>query len=325
MRVKLSQEATNLRYKLCPHRSEYDKVRDYWVPNLMFNIKSNHRSKIFNTDVNGLRYNDIKKNKKNSILVNSNKKNSLLIGSSVVFGIGASNDRNTISSLLSSNSETFLNFGNRAYNQFQEIIFFLTKFNQIKNISKIVIFSGMNDIFLFNNKHISNNFPGPVYWNNKYVNTMNNISNSDNSILEKLNLTFLKKKKTIRSNLITFDEVLSRNFFIWKLLAKSLNIKIIFILQPYLKWCKKFSKEEKKIIDYTKNQSDKYLYQKIDNSYLKYLKIYKKICKTSGIDFYDSNDYIKKNSTNKEFLFIDNVHLTDAGNKKISELIKKII
>lgn len=327
MRVKLTEEETNLRYILSPYRKEYDKIRGFWYPNIMFLSQLNYRSKIVNTDINGLRYNNIKKKKNKSIFVNSYKKNSLLIGSSVVFGIGASSDKNTISSYLSNKNEIFLNFGCRAYNQFQEIIFFLTKFNRIKNINKIVILSGINDIFLFNNQYISNDFPGPIYWNNKYVDTMNNLANNENRIFKKINFSFLKfkKEKSKKRNLITFDEVLSRNFSIWRLIAKSLNIRITFILQPYLYWCKKFSKEEEKILTYIKLRRDYYLYKKIAKYHQKYKSIYSNTCKKNGINFYDSNDYIKSNSTSKDFLFIDSTHLNNAGNKKISEFIKKIL
>ena len=225
----------------------------------------------------------------------------------------------------------YLNLGNRAFNQFQEIIFFLTTFIKIKKINKIVIFSGLNDIFLFNNRYIRNEFPGPIYWNNQFIDTMNNLSlkkdktfNFKELFFELFNFKSKKKNFFINSNPITFDEILLRNFSILKLLEKSLNIKVSFVLQPYLSWCKEPSKEEKKIIKYTNLRDDKYLYKLIANSYIKYKKIFEKTCNKTGIDFHDSNRYVKNHASRKDFLFIDNVHLNDEGNKLISKFIKSI-
>ncbi len=322
MRVKLTKKEEILRYSLCPYRKQYDEFRDYWTPNLMFMHKKNHRSNVINTDILGLRFNDVGKKIKGSIFDIKKNKNSLLVGSSVVLGIGSSNDKNTISSFLSNNNENYYNLGVRAYNQFQEIILFLSIFYKLKKINKIVILSGMNDILLNYNKSMNKNFPGPIYWNNQFVNNMNNLSKQNNSLLNFFEFNQnISKNKTLN---ISLNEILLRNFSIWKLIEKSLNTKIYFILQPYLRWCKNYSVDEKKILDYTNLRSDNYIYKKVEKSYNKLRKLFKKTSESCGIKFYDSNAYLRENSTSKDFLFIDNVHLNDNGNKKIADFIKLI-
>ena len=107
-----------IKYVLAPQTKFYDSMGANWKPFLMFNQFSNIRSKFCNTDIFGLRFNNLEDTKnKISIFdekINIKKKNAVLIGNSTAFGEGASCDQKTISSFLSQMSDYhFFNFCGR--------------------------------------------------------------------------------------------------------------------------------------------------------------------------------------------------------------------
>ena len=111
----------NTRYKLAPQLEIYDSIGTEWVPNIMFTQSKNFRSEICNTDCYGLRYNNNKDlDSKSSIFDEvSSKEKCVLIGSSNVFGIGSTLDKNTLASLLSENTDYhFYNLGIMSCNGF---------------------------------------------------------------------------------------------------------------------------------------------------------------------------------------------------------------
>ena len=303
MRNKISKKNEKLRYSLSPYRKEYDKLNTEYVPNLMFINKRNHRSKIVNTDNLGLRFNSLPKFNKS--IFNTKKKTNILIGNSTVFGIGSSRDKYTIPSLLSNESELFFNLGSRAYNLFQEIILFLSVFHKIKKIKKIIILSGVNDIFFSLRESSSKTFPFPIYNNNNFLNLMNKNR-------------YIKKNKFN----ISFKDHLDRVFTFWNSIQKSLNTKIVFVLQPYFYWSKKISLEEKNISTMMKGSKNLTIFNKITKSYNLYLNLFKYAAKKNQIRFYDSNDFIRRNSSDKDFYFVDLMHLNDDGCKKLSSFLK---
>ncbi len=320
MRLKIGNYEEKLRFELSPSRKIYDNLDSVWMPHLMFLQKNNFRSKICNTDIHGLRFNSFKDIKRKTVFFNNNKKSSVLLGASTVFGIGSSCDEKTISSLLSDKKNHFINMGARAYSMFQEIILFLSFINNTNKIKNLVVFSGLNDVFLNYNKNINNNFPGPIYYNNTFVKNMNNIKTQD-----LLKNYFSNKKNKYSITKVNLEQIIQRNFTIYNLIKKSFNINVIFVLQPYLTWCKNYSSEEKKIIEYTKNRSDKYMYDKIASNRKKIYNLYKKFANLNKIPFFDSNIYIKKNCSKEDFLFVDYVHLNDYGNNVLKKMIKSIL
>ena len=166
----------NIRYQHCPQMRIYDNIGYQWVQNLMFMNTPNYRSKICSTDIFGLRFNcNPDKLNFESVFHQDNKKEKIaMVGSSTTFGVGASSDENTIPSILSKNSNYFtLNLGGRAYNGFQEIILFQSLINKIKNLKKIVLFSGMNDVYMCHNKNFISRYPGPLYFNKAFLAKMN--------------------------------------------------------------------------------------------------------------------------------------------------------
>ena len=347
-------------YDLAPQMKAYDKLGQVWKPFIMYISPPNFKSEVVNLDKFGRRFtdsnttNNLENSKNNSIfdekIFSHKKETAVLLGGSSAFGIGASSDASTISSLLSKQTDThFFNLGCSAFCGFQEITLFQSVVNRLTKINKIVIFSGLNDLFLSN--HISTYDPtlGPFYFNNEFVEGMMNATINWKRSLSKFFLNpFIKNN--INWNLITKKElfnyffkknsytslklidkekvlknILKRNFICWSNIQKAMGVKLIYVLQPMPNWCNKdLSDEETQIFkeldasSYKNFKTLKSLDLEKFNSYRTYIS---EICDELKIDLIDSNDYISSKNCHKEWLFIDRAHLTDLGNKYISELI----
>ena len=280
------------------------------------------RSKVCNTDQFGLRFNfdhnlfskktifeeclEFNKNK-------SNKEQTVILGGSQVFGVGSTKDMGTISSNLTTLSDEFcFNLGGRAFNGFQEIIQFMLMIKNLKKIKKIIILSGVNELFMYSVKSFSKKYPGPMY-NNQFF--QDNLKNLQGSLKDQI-LRKIKFEKNLPSSdfpEININEVIDRNIEIIKLIGKSLNVEIEFYLSPYIFWGKKensLTDEEKKLIN---NPQDNYIYDELTKKYDQFHELYKNNCKKNSIPFYNLNEMISKISENKEWLFTDRVHMTDLG------------
>tara|TARA_Y100000590_G_scaffold175838_2_gene200939 strand:- start:12325 stop:13398 length:1074 start_codon:yes stop_codon:yes gene_type:complete len=346
------------RYDLVPQMKIYDGIGETWKPYIMYLSKPNFRSKVVNIDQFGLRFNgleneqvkEIEKNNTifNEKIISKNKEKAVLIGNSISFGVGATSDSSTASSNLSKLSKFhFFNLGGRAFSGFQEIVLFQSLINSLKDIKRIVIFSGSNDLFLIN--HLSSYDPvlGPYYFNNEFIKGMSLARNNwkrnfasflfDPFIKENVDWSSITKKELINrifknknsgKNPIDKKNILrnlvEKNFKCWSNIQKGMGVKITYVLQPFALFCnKKLSNEEEKIFQEldTTNKGFKTIKSLDKTQYQFYRDCIAEQCNYLNIDFIDGTDFIDKKNCDKEWLFTDRFHLTDLGYKYISELI----
>ena len=350
----------SIRYKLAPQMRQYDSVKHVWKPFIMFFNEANIKSKVLNLDKFGLRFNDLNNLKNLDIETNNSifnekifsqyKETAVLVGASTAFGTGASSDTFTIPSILSKKTNIhFFNLACSALSGFQEIILFQSFINFLTTTKKIVILSGLNDLTLIN--YLSNFDPtwGHHYFSQKYIKGMiqSTLSrrrklakflldpfiehdvNWNSVTISKLRNLFLKKKNSEKMDLPTKERLMktniSKNFQFWSNIQKGMGIKIIYLLQPFANWCEKtLSDEEKKIFSVvdTTSQRPYQIWKMLDKTlYANYKNLIEENCNHFNLDFVDCNNYINNNDFNNQWLFVDRAHLTDLGNKNISELI----
>jgi len=348
------------RYELAPQLKLYDNIGIEWVPHLMFTPTRNFRSEIVNTDCHGLRFNE-KPNLNESIFdEKTTGKKSVLVGGSTAFGVGSSSDQKTISSLLSSSADChFYNLGGRAFNGLQELILYQSLVGELNEIEKIVIFSGLNDLYLFSGMNFGDNFIGPVFFGKQYFDGMNKQLLSPLRALAKLllgslvsdkvnwgnitkdqllkyilNPSFRKdfNKTTLNPNVhMTLEDIVLRNLSLWSAISKGLGVKVYYFLQPFVGWGKDPSREEQKIIEFIDSNTRKFPSHKILNKiktldqYYTYQKLLKTHCDKLKISFFDCNQMLKENSTKTDWLFVDRAHMNDNGNNLVSNYIRKEI
>jgi len=319
--------------------------------------RPNYRSSVCNTDNHGMRFNSKEYLELNHLSIfdaKVEKEKSIMVGSSTTFGVGATLDEKTIPGILSKDSNFVYNFGGRAFNGFQEIILTEMMINKLENIKHILLYSGMNDIYMYYNQIFLSTYPGPFYFHKNFLDKMenttlnfkrkflkfllpdlkidfkysnfkqliNSIANSKNKNFENTNFSFPN---------IKLEEIVERNIKIWKLLSKSMNTKISFFLPPFLPWSKNpenYTKEEKEIHAFIANSGEvkntKY-FDIIESDYNKIVSLFEVNCKKNDIKFHDCNPLFHLEENKNKWLFVDKTHLTDYGNELISEFISSKI
>ncbi len=344
----------NYRYQIIPQMETYDNLGFEWLPFVMFTQMPSYRSKVVNTDAKGFRLNSKKEIEKNNVFHNDkNKKNILILGNSTAFGVGCTNDEATISSNLSDESFNYINLAGRAHVGFQELITLFSNFDQIKNIKKVIILSGVNDFYLSDILKI--NYPDNFYFNTSFIQNMNNSRITTSKKLAKFVLDFFYPKvlnnnniwRLNKSNILEFikssnfrkdfklfsnfpnlniEEKLKRNFSIYNLLQKFFNCKVEYYLQPVLQWSKEMNYEEKQLHNYSNiysSEMSKQAFKLFTNeTYLDLTNLISRLAKNHELEFYDTNLYFKDVLKKSDWSFVDAVHCTDQGYKCISNFIK---
>lgn len=349
----------SIKYTLAPQTKFYDSMGADWKPFVMFNHFPNIRSKYCNTDIFGLRFNNLEEEfNKISIFeekINPSKKKAILIGNSTAFGEGSTCDQKTISSYLTQKSDYhFFNFCGRGFSGYQEIANFFLLANRVKNLERIIIISGLNDSYLpYYVKNFENN-QVPIFGYNSFSKTMKNYSRGwKNKILKIFLGKFFKEEKNwdkvnslnwhselferkkplidIKNKVSPEDhlkEITDRNFMLWSMIAKGMKIKIDFILQPVGSWCnKKKTKEENELYKEENNSNElQRIYQYVDKAkYVLFKEILISNSEKYNINFSDCNEIFNKKYFDSEWLFLSRFHITDLANKYIAESIIKNI
>lgn len=360
MNFDFPNKKKNPREVLTPQMKIYDQLGIDWHPYIMFFQKPNFNSNIVNTDTFGFRYSIINNKKFSPTTFSESNQDeiSFVVGSSAAFGVGASCDNCTISSKLSSlNNEYFLNFGCRAHVSSQELILFNHIAPKFKNVKNVVIFSGLNDLYLSFMKDFSSEL-GPFFFSKQFSHGMNKQFFSKKRLIMKAFLEPLYKNsidykyiqlkdllKVLVSNrknleieskkdIPHFDinytiNKLRKNLFIWKKLSQSFPFKLIFVLQPTLDWISKVqSVEESTLFNYLNQQEDEVRIREVlsKETYLSYSKELRKLCSELGISFFDSNCALKSKISKEEWIFVDRGgHMTDQGYAIVSAYINEIL
>ena len=334
----------SIRYELCPQMKVYDQLNFQWKPFVMFSQPPEIRTEVLNTDIDGIRYNNVTDIINKSVFDNdcTKKDTSVLLGGSTAFGVGSTKDSNTLSGYLSNNNNHCFNLASRSYVGLQEIIIFLTKIKELKGIKKLTLLSGINDFYMLQN--FDNYSPGGFYFNDYFQKSLNYKRNAllefinyfsskkltisqvhSLKLNEMLKLMFSKtfKQKILNKNLkkISFDDHFERYFLTLSLLSKCLNIKFQYILQPYIHWCKDLSIEEKDLIEESLKQKNVYNSSSLrgEVNYKKLSETIKKFSEIYSLEYLDFNEVIRTNTSKNDWIFVDSIHLNDAGYKLLSK------
>lgn len=346
------------KYQLVPQQKFYDSMSSQWRPFLMFNHFSNIRSKFCNTDIFGLRFNQLRnKKKKISIFdqsVKIKKQEAVIIGNSMSFGEGLTSDKKTISSHLSKKTKyQFYNLSGRGFSGFQELINFILHIEKFKNLKRIIIISGLNDSVLpyfiknydeeltpiFGYDRFKNGMlKATLGWKNKLFNFfLSSFFPKKKDLLVQLNS--LNWKELLFKNKVIFEskkininpdnnlkKIFERNLRIWKIIGDSLNIRIDYILQPVATWCKYDRSPEESIIFHEAENTRKLknVYKFLSKSkYQKVKKILKHLTKKYKINFFDLNQVFNSKKLKDKWIFSSKFHVNDYGSNYISDYIIK--
>lgn len=317
--------------ELLPHLDDYREMfQIFWLPFVMNSTYPNVQTPTVNTDGHGFRFTiDSNGNRISPETVPDGSKN-LLLGASVAFGVGATSDARTVPSLLSaSRNEPWLNLAGRGFVFAQNLVQTLFFLPRIEPLKEIVLFGGINDI---NQYFLTPLFPrlyGCYHESLYFFDRMNaqfkQTAHNEYEIPADFDRCF-KKILNPESDREAFEESLRNTLAGLKLLSQAKGARFSLVLEPVIHWmARKLSPEEERLMAH-KGKSKTRFERRIGDAYREwYGPFLERTCSELGIPFLDLNRHFQDNEGQGEWHFIDNVHLTDAGNVKAARLIEQML
>lgn len=337
-------------YELEPAIKDYDNfmhIGARFLPYTMYFHYSNFESPTINTDILGFRYSYKGKEKFSPANLPPSNSINLFIGGSTALGVGATNDKFTIPSYLSTlRNEYWLNLGGRGYNATQEALLFMMHYPKFRDIKKVIVFSGINTLALEGMPEEFTSDHGKYYYSYEFQYYMNMYNEdlkkkqdtySDNLLYKKEVSNSIKDfnptekiindaESLLSRRIITAGENIIQSLYNLKLLLVPFNVSPIFILQPMAYWIKDtLSPQEKDLFlaaDASPNNFyrlfSKVLQKEVHKPFYYYLK---NKCEKLDIECFDMNEFLKESDFINEFIFVDRVHFNNFGHMEIARII----
>jgi lysophospholipase L1-like esterase len=340
------------RERLAPQMADYDfwGSQMAWRPFIMFFQPPDLRTASCNTDSLGFRFSaDPSGNVARSDEWQDRPCN-LVFGNSVAFSVGATSDAASLSARMSHYSgETWLNFSGRAFAASQEYLTFLFYRHRVGPHKQVVLFSGSNDLYLYYAPKMFDETFGIFFFSDVFAERMNpkpppEVPHWSKQMLASVfrRIKPARGKPVNTKQLPNLDEViaerrqtrekamtlLARSLENWKLAADGLGIDLLYALQPVRSWVKKpFSPEELELeaeIDEHGSKWNKILAKVMDEEqYHWYKGRVAEECRRLLIPFLDLNEILSNHPRNHEWIFMDYLHLTDAGYDICAEVLAR--
>jgi len=328
--VKKSRAAVERRNLIVPQMRDYDELgmRQEWVPHLMYFHPRNVALKSVTTDEFGFR---------NTTGAKPGAPTALLVGGSSVFGIGATGDAMTIPSLLNTATKyNWLNFGGRAFNSTQEAI--LVHLSNTKKIEgPIVVMSGVNNL---TRSLMSGSFSkmfGAFFHQGLFESQMRSAAVGNRALARQLiaglreRFGFGKKQHSqdalnpSHSKTASYDAMLTvfeRDCEYFQMLAQHNSTSASFVMQPFAPWIQKsLTTQETELFKLLDQEAEGFsrVLSELAERKQQYTQDLQAICARTGMKFVDLNTASELQKP--EWLFVDRVHLTDAGYSVVAKLL----
>ncbi|WHM40037.1 SGNH/GDSL hydrolase family protein [Streptomyces sp. BPTC-684] len=332
--------------KLTPHMRHYEEFATgdiRWLPYVMFFNRPDFRSPVVNTDAGGFR---LSTDGSGSFSLKGRLPEgevSVLLGASPAFGFGATSDAATLSSLLSRgpSSASWLNLAAPAFNSAQEVLIFLMHRDLLSDIQDIVVFSGLNNLVVAGLPMAGSGY-GQFFFSGEFFRQLG-ASDVDQgqqpgwargrvaqaarrigrggAAEEKPQLADPQERITIalRNTARDLDRLLE--------LAAPTGARVRYVLQPTASWTgKRFTEQERLLIEENDTERARMwdLFKQILDPavHSAYAEQVEAACKQRGVPFLDASRALNASPDRDRWLFLDQTHLTDEGNRVVSGLIQ---
>ena len=328
--AKQSRAAVEQRNLIVPQMCDYDELgmNQEWVPHLMYFHPRNASKPSVSTDQFGAR---------NSVGTKPNAPTALLVGGSSVFGIGATSDSTTIPSLLNASTKyNWRNLGGRAFNSTQETI--LLHLSNTKKIDgPIVVMSGANNLTRSLMAGSFSPMYGAFFHQGLFEQQMKSAAVGNRALARQL-IAGLREKFGLgkKSNIQMTSHALSTKAESYKtmltvferdceylnMLAKHNSTTASFVLQPFALWINKsLTSQEIKLFELLDQEAESFsrILVELAEHKAQYARDVEAICANVGLKFLDLN--LAPELRQPEWLFVDRVHLTDAGYSVVAKLL----
>lgn len=325
---------SSARARLVPHLADYDRLGTpiAWRPYLMFFHHRNFTSPSVNTDRHGFRPTWDAREQRVTLDDAAGRDVNLLVGNSVSFGVGATSDQAALSSRLSAHSrELWLNFSGRAFGSRQELTLFETHRYKLGNVRRVVLFSGLNDLYLYYSPKTFDETFGIFFFSELFHKSLQSppqagLKTALATLVREIRARLRRKaadpaedfSAVVSERLDGRQQIIEhigRVLEIWSLLARGLGFELSYMVQPILPWTGKIhSAEEKELLaegNAIGGRWNQILEMVLDGGHHRWFTdAMAHLCRRLDIHFYDLNADFPKTD---DWLFLDRVHLTDAG------------
>jgi hypothetical protein len=288
----------------------------------------------------------------------------VIVGNSTLFGVDSSSDKTTIAHYLnqqrapSFEQPPVLSIGVRGATSQQEIVVFQALRRFMPKVRKLIIFSG---ILGATSIALPNAFIHPEFgtiseeaYNLEQLSKQYQVAHMDaldhalhrfhdwidlrlrmNNWLEKLVLRFFGGELPIpvRPEERSLDEkfriimgLFANDMANWAALARGMETDLSFVLQPAINWTDKpLTRDEQELFDIDSKKPYFLERYATKSFYERYSREVRQICAEQKIEFEDANLWLNEPSLSGKNIFIDVCHLTDLGNKVISDHLSNIL
>lgn len=297
-----------------------------WVPFLMVAGAAEVRSEVVNTDRFGFRWSVRPDGGIASVESPPEEPCGVLVGSSTAFGVGATRDATSLPSLLAhATGRPWLNLAGRAYGSTQELLAFLLHADRLPEVREIVILSGLNDLWL---QFASNRFDeqlGAFFEGDRYAATMARGDRRWRGLLAGLARRRRRPGALLERRLEEREErrehtlaLVRRNLAHWLALAAQRSARVVYALQPTLPWVgKPPTPEERELLAGRRARDPRreMIFDRVlaTSTHAWYAEGLRQICADLGLPFVDVNAGLGVAGGADPWLFVDRVHMTDAG------------
>lgn len=269
----------------------------------------------------------------------------VLVGNSVAFGVGTTSDGAHLASRLAAHSgRAWASMTARTFTAWQELILFQTHRHLLGPIDEIVVFSGLNDLYLYFLPTMDDPVFGVCFYLERLRRALTPslaLSDQPTRVLIKELLLRLRHRRpqtsvtlpdidaSVRARRPQRAEILERLDRVlgyWAMISRQEGVALRFVLQPLLPWLDRpMEPQEVALLDEADAQADRWntlmravLDLEMRNWYVDGLA---QICRRHGLAFTDFNATLAAAARPGEWLFVDRVHLTDLGHDRCAALL----
>ncbi|MEO6701401.1 MAG: Inducer of phenazine A [Jatrophihabitantaceae bacterium] len=325
------------RYELTPQMRDYDAMKDpgerRYLPYLMYFHRVNFASQSVNTDRSGFRISagpdGVRASAAGHIPPGPVR---ILAGGSTALGVGASDDANTLASLLwrrYAPSAPWLNFGSYCYNPTQEALLFTLYRHVLGSIDEIVIVSGINAVMVARFPEWQQGDHGAFFFCGEYFEKMAELrerSRTDGKRFGRRGrrgaaaiATLDDLRRDIPAVISAAAELTLRQLDIWQRMAGP-DTRVSYVLQPMTRWMDRPSAPQERVLfDENDRNSELGVWEHAygDIATMQFGQAYAAAlqtgCDKQGVRFVDLNPVIGEATSEQDWMFVDRVHYTDTG------------
>jgi hypothetical protein len=262
----------------------------------------------------------------------------LLAGSSTVFGIGASNDAQTLTSRLWTShapSLPWLNFGGRSHNSAQELLLFVLYRHLLREVADVVIFSGFNNLGLSRLPRSLQGDHGAFFNCVEFFEQMEGLrarhrraGSGLGRLLPRPSVDPAPEDAAVpdlTQQIAHAAELTTRHLRTWQALASAMGARLTFVLQPLATWVREeIAPQERLLFDELDRISNfREVYGEIAtmDAGRAYARQLQAGCERIGVRFVDMSPVIAAAVKPTDWLFVDRIHFTDYGHDVVSGLL----